>query len=85
MRLKGRHSHATFKRLQRGCFQIPGAQDAVTSISVDSTTLAMILGGVDLQSVQRRKRYRVASATPSPTIDANYVDACAPSCFQATA
>jgi transposase len=50
------------KRLERGCFQRPGGRDAASlAIEVDSVTLAMMLGGVDLDSAKRRKRYRVAA------------------------
>jgi transposase len=46
------------KRLEQGSFQLPGgAIDGSLTIEVDSTTLAMILGGVDLQTGKRRKRY----------------------------
>jgi transposase len=49
------------KRLERGRFQFPcGASDVVNEI--DATTLAMMLGGIDLDSVQRRKRYQVTPA-----------------------
>jgi hypothetical protein len=47
------------KRLERGRFQIPAAHDDAITVEIDGTTLAMILGGVDLQSVQRRKRYQI--------------------------
>jgi transposase len=46
------------KRLERGRFQIPSSQDGTISIEVDGTTLAMILGGVDVHTAQRRKRYK---------------------------
>ena len=49
------------KRLERGRFQIPVSRDGAISVEVDGTTLAMILGGVDLQSAQRRKRYQALS------------------------
>jgi hypothetical protein len=53
-----------YKRLEQGRFQLPSATDAASpTIEVDSTTLAMILGGVDLRTGQRRKRYQVL--TPS--------------------
>lgn len=46
------------KRLEQGSFQLPRQADAATlTVEVDSTTLAMILGGVDLHPGQRRKRY----------------------------
>lgn len=51
------------KRLERGSFQMPGGRDAASlTIEVDPLTLAMMLGGVDLDTGQRRKRYRVAAA-----------------------
>lgn len=53
---------AKYKRLERGRFQRPGGGDAASlAIEIDSVTLAMLLGGVDLQSVKRRKRYQVAA------------------------
>ena len=52
------------KRLEQGRFQLPSATNSASlTIEVDSTTLAMILGGVDLRTGQRRKRYQVV--TPS--------------------
>ena len=60
------------KRLERGSFQLPGVTDAASlTVEVDSTTLAMILGGVDLSTGQRRKRYQaVAASDRSETIPA---------------
>lgn len=50
------------KRLERGRFQLPGGRDAASlAIEIDSVTLAMILGGVDLGTAKRRKRYQVAA------------------------
>jgi transposase len=47
------------KRLERGSFQVPGGGDAASlAIEIDGVTLAMMLGGVDLKNVKRRKRYR---------------------------
>jgi transposase len=49
------------KRLERGRFQRPGGGDAASlAIEIDFVTLAMMLGGVDLQSAKRRKRYQAA-------------------------
>jgi transposase len=45
------------KRLERGCFQAPTADGAATDVEIDAVTLAMILGGIDLASAKRRKRY----------------------------
>jgi transposase len=47
------------KRLERGSFQMPAERDAASlAIEVDSVTLAMMIGGVDLQTAKRRQRYR---------------------------
>ena len=71
------------KRLERGCFQSPTASDDAITVEIDGTTLAMILGGVDLQSVQRRKRYQVASR-PCTTDDHETADEYVSSCLPAT-
>jgi transposase len=55
------------KRLERGSFQLPGHSDAAAlAVEVDSTTLAMILGGVDLHTGQRRKRYQAVRPQDAP-------------------
>jgi hypothetical protein len=52
---------AKIKRLERGSFQLPPGGDAASlAIEVDSVTLAMMIGGVDLGTAKRRKRYQVA-------------------------
>ena len=45
------------KRLERGRFQIPATKEDTISVEIDGTTLTMILGGIDLESVHRRKRF----------------------------
>jgi len=50
------------KRLERGRFQLPGGGDAASLvIEIDSVTLAMMIGGVDLDTAKRRKRYQAAA------------------------
>jgi len=44
------------KRLEEGTFQLP-ASEAV-GVEIKATDLALILGGVDLHSAKRRRRYR---------------------------
>jgi transposase len=44
------------RRLERGTFEFPAATAAGIEISV--TDLALILGGIDLRSAKRRRRYR---------------------------
>ena len=38
----------------------PGGDAASLAIEVDAVTLAMMIGGVDLGTAKRRKRYRAA-------------------------
>jgi transposase len=48
------------KRLERGRFQVPGGRDAASlAIEIDAVTLAMMIGGIDLDTAKRRKRYQV--------------------------
>lgn len=49
------------RRLERGTFAFPTSGTA--EVSVTATELAMILGGVELQGVQRRTRYTRAAAS----------------------
>jgi transposase len=44
------------RRLERGTFAFPSADTA--EVSVTTTELAMILGGIDFQDAKQRKRYR---------------------------
>ncbi|MEZ6101135.1 MAG: IS66 family insertion sequence element accessory protein TnpB [Pirellulaceae bacterium] len=52
------------KRLERGRFQLPSAKDDSIVAEIDGTTLAMILGGVDLGSAKRRKRFQIEQSQP---------------------
>ena len=48
-----------YKRLEKGCFQRPVSEvQNGLAIEVDVTTLMLILNGIDLNSVRRRKRYQ---------------------------
>lgn len=48
------------KRLERGRFQLPSRDSDSAATQIDATTLAMMLGGIDLDSAKRRKRYQVS-------------------------
>jgi transposase len=50
-----------YKRLEQGTFEMVPARDGAKQMRIDSTQLAMILGGVRLESVRRRKRFSRAS------------------------
>lgn len=48
-----------YKRLEQGTFEMPSNEE--DSITLTSTQLSLLLGGVELSSVKERKRYRRAS------------------------
>lgn len=56
-----------YKRLEQGAFQMPRPRDEndsdsqPTSLEIRADELAMLLGGIDLRSARRRKRYSLAS------------------------
>ena len=47
-----------YKRLEQGTFQLPAVDDGTQGVTLSATELAMLLGGIDLRGVRRRKRYR---------------------------
>ena len=48
------------KRLEVGRFQRPTDSAQGLSVEIDGTTLSMILGGIDLNTAKRRRRYQRA-------------------------
>ena len=50
----------SLRRLEKGTFAFPAA--ATAELSITATELAMILGGIDLGSAQRRPRYERSAA-----------------------
>jgi transposase len=47
------------KRLERGSLQHPQPSDEATHVVIDSSELNLLLSGIELSSVKRRKRYVV--------------------------
>lgn len=47
-----------YKRLESGTFEAIGDPQDGSVITIDSTELSMLISGVSLQSVKRRRRYR---------------------------
>lgn len=45
------------KRLENGCFQRPILADDATHVVLDATQLHLLLSGIELSSIKRRKRY----------------------------
>jgi transposase len=52
-----------YKRLEQGRFQWPPITAGQASASISASQLRLILEGIDLTSVRRRKRYSPPSAT----------------------
>jgi transposase len=46
------------KRLERGTYELPSYDDKSGSLSISSQQLQLILQGISLKSVRRRKRYQ---------------------------
>ena len=55
-----------YKRLERGCFELPRDADERGHVTLDATALAMLLGGVPL-ATPRRPRYSRPAADHSTT------------------
>ncbi len=49
-----------YKRLERGTFQLLRTTDDQEGIELDYSQLVKLLGGLDLHTGRRRKRYRLA-------------------------
>jgi len=47
-----------YKRLEKGTFRMPAAKDGASSIELKASELAMLLEGIDLRSIKRRKRFQ---------------------------
>lgn len=50
-----------YKRLEQGTFEMLTAPPDAKSLQLEATDLAMLLGGVSMQSVKRRKRFKKAA------------------------
>ena len=47
-----------YKRLETGTFRMPVAKPDAASVELKASELAMLLEGIDLRSIKRRKRFR---------------------------
>lgn len=59
-----------YKRLESGTFGLPGRDAGRTTsgdygVALGPAELAMLLEGIDLENIKRRKRYRRPAATPT--------------------
>ena len=53
------------KRLERGTFQRPRCASDDTQVEMDATDLALLLSGIELMSVKRRRRYAFDATKPT--------------------
>ena len=53
------------KRLERGTFQRPQGTPSGAQVEMDATDLALLLSGIELTSVKRRRRYAFDAAKPT--------------------
>jgi transposase len=52
-----------YKRLEEGTFRLPSAKEKGASMELKASELAMLLEGIDLTSIKRRKRFALRSAS----------------------
>ena len=68
MRGEHLHSGSSYKRLEEGTFRLPltsrsavqglpAAKDTGASVELKASELAMLLAGIDLTSIKRRRRF----------------------------
>jgi transposase len=56
-----------YRRLEQGSYQCPAADGSKPSVVLSATDLSLILSGIDLKSVKRRKRYQQAKTREAET------------------
>jgi transposase len=47
-----------YKRLEEGTFRLPAAKSVGPCVELKASELAMLLAGIDLTSIKRRRRYQ---------------------------
>ena len=57
------HSGSRYKRLEEGTFRLPPAKGNGASVELKASELAMLLAGIDLTSIKRRKRFTRAKTS----------------------
>jgi transposase len=52
-----------YKRLEKGTFELPEYDTSIGSITLNYTQLAMIIDGLSIKNIQKRKRYTAFTET----------------------
>lgn len=55
-----------YKRLEKGTLEQPQVKGGTSSVSLSATDLALLLGGIELKSVRRRKRFQFSALDGTP-------------------
>ncbi len=50
-----------YKRLEEGKFKLPAMREEDASVQLKASELAMMLEGIDLRSIKRSKRFKIAA------------------------
>ena len=56
-----------YKRLEEGTFRVPAPQDGGAGVELKASELAMLLEGIDLRSIKRRRRFTYSGPKPAQT------------------
>lgn len=56
------------KRLEAGTYQLPAITTDQASLTMDRTQVELMLAGIELSSVKRRKRYQPVNNQPTSTL-----------------
>ena len=59
-----------YKRLEQGTFQRPTCAADANHVVIDATDLTLLLSGIELTSVKRRRRYSFDPAARAAAVDA---------------
>src|SRR3954464_2553380 len=54
----------TYKRLEQGRFRVPDITEGLNGAVIDSTSLAMLLDGIDMSRVRRPKKWGPPEEAP---------------------
>ena len=54
-----------YKRLEEGTFRVPSSRDGGASVELKASELAMLLEGIDLTSIKRRRRFTGPAPKPA--------------------
>ena len=63
-----------YKRLEKGTYELPVMDEKNSSIALRSDDLMLILGGISLNSVRRRKRFDINENNFTKSADQSFIN-----------